>query len=97
MRRLGSKAVQVRVAFYDVDPAQAMVEGETGAAAGPWIFVLAHIHEGRDPADRAAFVADLLTVVAGCYGVEESSVKVLVQEFTNADWGFGRKKAAAAG
>ena len=97
MRKLGSQAVQVRVAFYDVDPAQAMVEGETGDAAGPWIFVLAHIHEGRNPGDRAAFVAELLTVVADCYAVEERYVKVLVQEFADADWGFGRKKAAATG
>jgi phenylpyruvate tautomerase PptA (4-oxalocrotonate tautomerase family) len=97
VRKLGSKPFQVRVAFYDVDAAQAMVEGETGEAAGPWIFALAHIHEGRNGADRAAFVADLLTVLAGCYGVEERWVKVLVQEFADSDWGFGRAKAAATG
>jgi phenylpyruvate tautomerase PptA (4-oxalocrotonate tautomerase family) len=96
VRKLGSKPVQVRVGFYAVDAAEVMVEGETGAAAGPWIFALAHIHEGRDAAGRAAFVADLLSVLAGCYGVEERWVKVLVQEFTDADWGFGKKPAAAA-
>jgi phenylpyruvate tautomerase PptA (4-oxalocrotonate tautomerase family) len=96
VRRLGSKPFQVRVAFYGVDAAQAMVEGEAGAAApGPWIFALAHIHEGRNDAERAAFVADLQTVVAGVYGVEERWVKTLAQEFRDADWGFGRKAAGS--
>jgi phenylpyruvate tautomerase PptA (4-oxalocrotonate tautomerase family) len=96
VRRLGSKPVQVRVAFYDVDASQAMVEGEAGAAApGPWIFALAHIHEGRGHAERAAFVAELQTVIAGLYGVEERWVKTLAQEFRDTDWGFGRKAPAS--
>ena len=96
VRRLEVKPVQVRVAFYDVDPGQAMVEGELAPAAGPWIFALAHIHEGRGFADRAAFVADLLSVLAGCYGVDERWVKVLVQEFSDTDWGFGKTKGVSA-
>ena len=47
MLKLGSKPFQVRVALYDVDPAGVMVEGEIGDAAPPFVFVLAHIHEGR--------------------------------------------------
>lgn len=90
VRKLGSKPVQVRVLIHDVDPAATMVEGETGEAAPPWIFVLAYIHEGRGPADRAAFVAELMTAVARCYGVREAYVKVLAREFGDADWGFGR-------
>jgi phenylpyruvate tautomerase PptA (4-oxalocrotonate tautomerase family) len=96
VRRLGSKPFQVRVAFYHVDAADAMVEGETGAAAGPWIFALAHIHEGRSHAERAAFVAELQTVLAGLYGVDERWVKTLAQEFRDTDWGFARKPAGAA-
>jgi phenylpyruvate tautomerase PptA (4-oxalocrotonate tautomerase family) len=96
VRRLGSKPFQVRVALYDVDAAQAMVEGETGDAAGPWIFALAHIHEGRSHAEIAAFVADLQTVIADLYGVDDRWVKTLAQEFRDTDWGFARKPAAAA-
>jgi len=89
MLKLGSKPFQVRVALYDVDPAGVMVEGEIGNAAPPFVFVLAHIHEGRGPDDRAAFVAELMRVVAACYGVREAYVKVIAQEFADADWAFG--------
>jgi phenylpyruvate tautomerase PptA (4-oxalocrotonate tautomerase family) len=90
LRKLGSKPFQVRIALYDVDPAATMVEGEYGDAAPPWVFVLAHIHEGRSPDERAAFVAELMRAVAAVYGVREAYVKVIAQEFADADWAFGR-------
>jgi phenylpyruvate tautomerase PptA (4-oxalocrotonate tautomerase family) len=93
MRCLGSKSVQLRVEFVAVDPATVMVEGKAGADAEPWIFALAHIHEGRAGAERLAFINDLMNTIARCYGVSPRLVKVLVQDFADTDWGFGRDPA----
>jgi len=97
VRRLDVKPVQVRVAFVDVDPESVMVAGKLGAAAPPWIVAWASILEGRPEAQRAAFVAELLTVLATSYGVDESVVRVLVQDFPSVHWGMGRSAATVKG
>jgi phenylpyruvate tautomerase PptA (4-oxalocrotonate tautomerase family) len=93
MRGLGSKPVQLRVEFVAVDQATVMVEGKVGSDAPPWICALAHIHEGRAGAERATFINDLMATIATCYGVSPRLVKVLVQDFTDTDWAFGRDPA----
>jgi 4-oxalocrotonate tautomerase len=97
VRRLDVKPVQVRVAFVNLDPASVLVAGETGAAAPPWIVAWASILEGRPEAQRAAFVAELLDVLAKCYGVDENVVRVLLQDFPSVHWGIGRTPANAKG
>jgi len=97
VRRLDVKPVQVRVAFVDLDPSAVLVAGQQGAGAPPWIVAWASILEGRPEAQRAAFVADLLEVLAQCYGVDESVVRVLVTDFPSVHWGIGRATATAKG
>ena len=97
VRRLDVKPVQVRVALLDLDPAAVMVAGATGAAAPPWIVAWASILEGRPEAQRAAFVAELLDVLAKCYRVDENAVRVLLQDFPSVHWGIGRAPATAKG
>jgi phenylpyruvate tautomerase PptA (4-oxalocrotonate tautomerase family) len=97
VRHLGVKPVQVRVALVDFDPASVMVAGKTGPDAPPWIVAWTSILEGRPEPVRAAFVADLLEVLAQCYRVDESVVRVLVQEFSSVHWGIGRATATAKG
>jgi phenylpyruvate tautomerase PptA (4-oxalocrotonate tautomerase family) len=97
VRRLDVKPVQVRVALIDLDPASVMVAGQTGGAAPPWIVAWASILEGRPEALRAAFVAELLEVLANCYGVDENAVRVLLQDFPSVHWGIGRAPATAKG
>lgn len=96
-RRLDVKPVQVRVAFIDLDPDTVMVAGQTGAAAPPWIVAWASILEGRPEDVRGAFVSDLLAVLATCYRVDESVVRVLVQTYPSVHWGIGRATATAKG
>lgn len=96
-RGLDVRPVQVRVAFVDVDPASAMVAGQAGADAPPWIVAWASILSGRSEAQRAAFISDLLAVLAKCYRVDESVVRVLVQEYPSVHWGMGRASATAKG
>ena len=96
-RDLDVRPVQVRVAFVDLDPASVMVAGQAGADAPPWIVAWASILAGRPEPQRAAFVRDLLEVLAQCYRVDESVVRVLVQEYPSVHWGMGRATAAAKG
>jgi phenylpyruvate tautomerase PptA (4-oxalocrotonate tautomerase family) len=74
-----------------------MVAGQAGADAPPWIVAWASILAGRPEPQRAAFVRDLLEVLAQCYRVDESVVRVLVQEYPSVHWGMGRATAAAKG
>jgi 4-oxalocrotonate tautomerase family enzyme len=97
VRGLDVKPVQVRVAFIDVDPSAVMVAGRSGADAPPWIVAWTSMLEGRPAAQRAAYVADLLEVLARVYGVDESAVRVLVAEVPSVHWGIGRAAAAAKG
>ena len=97
VRDLDVKPVQVRVAFVDIAPSAVMVAGQQGATAPPWIIAWASILEGRPEAQRVAFVADLLAVLARCYRVDESVVRVLVQDFPSVHWGIGRATATAKG
>ena len=97
VRTLDVKPVQARVTFADLDPADVMVAGQLGADAPPYIVAWASILEGRPEEKRAAFVADLLAVVARCYGVDESVVRVLVTDFPSVHWGIGRATASAKG
>jgi phenylpyruvate tautomerase PptA (4-oxalocrotonate tautomerase family) len=97
VRRLDVKPVQVRVALLDLDPGSVMVAGQTGAAAPPWIVAWASILEGRPEERRAAFVAELLEVLANCYRVDENVVRVLLQDFPSVHWGIGRAPATAKG
>jgi phenylpyruvate tautomerase PptA (4-oxalocrotonate tautomerase family) len=96
-RDLDVKPVQVRVAFVDFDPASVMVAGQTGADAPPWIVAWASILSGRPELQRAAFISDLLAVLAKIYRVDESAVRVLVQEYPSVHWGMGRAAATAKG
>jgi 4-oxalocrotonate tautomerase family enzyme len=97
VRRLEVKPVQVRVAFIDVPPADVIVAGGHGAGAPPYIVAWASILEGRTEEKRAAFVAELLEVLARIFSVDESVVRVLVQEFPSVHWGIGRAPATAKG
>jgi len=97
VRRLDVRPVQVRVGFVDLDVDAVMVAGRTGASAPPWIVAWASILEGRPEAQRAAFVAELLEVLARCYRVDESVVRVLVQDYPSVHWGIGRATATAKG
>jgi 4-oxalocrotonate tautomerase family enzyme len=97
VRRLEVKPVQARVAFVDLAPADVSVAGKHGADAPPYIVAWASILEGRPEEKRAAFVAELLEVLARIYSVDESVVRVLVQEFPSVHWGIGRATATAKG
>lgn len=97
VRNLEVKPVQARVAFVGLDPAAVMVAGKTGADMPPYIVAWASILEGRPEEKRVAFVADMLAVVARCYGVDESVVRVLVTDFSSVHWGIGRASATAKG
>jgi phenylpyruvate tautomerase PptA (4-oxalocrotonate tautomerase family) len=97
VRRLEVKPVQVRVAFVHLEPTDVIVAGRHGAEAPPYIVAWASILEGRPEEKRAAFVAELLEVLARMYRVDESVVRVLVQDFPSVHWGIGRATAAAKG
>jgi phenylpyruvate tautomerase PptA (4-oxalocrotonate tautomerase family) len=97
VRKLEVKPVQVRVAFVDLAPADVIVAGKHGADAPPYVVAWASILEGRPEEKRAAFVADLLEVLARIYRVDESVVRVLVQDFPSVHWGIGRAAATAKG
>jgi 4-oxalocrotonate tautomerase len=97
VRELDVKPVQARVAFVPVDAASVMVAGRYGADMPPYIVAWASILEGRPEEQRAAFVSEMLTVVARCYGVDESVVRVLVTDFPSAHWGIGRAPVTAKG
>jgi 4-oxalocrotonate tautomerase family enzyme len=97
VRKLEVKPVQVRVAFVDIDAESVLVAGKQGTEAPPYIVAWASILEGRTEAKRAAFVADLLEVLARVYRVDESAVRVLVQDFPSVHWGIGRATATAKG
>jgi phenylpyruvate tautomerase PptA (4-oxalocrotonate tautomerase family) len=97
VRRLDVKPVQVRVAFVDLDVSAVMVAGKHGAEAPPYIVAWASILEGRPETQRAAFVAELLEVLARIYRVDASVVRVLVQDFPSVHWGIGRAPATAKG
>ena len=95
VRNLDVKPAQVRAAIIDMDPAATHVGGVSGIDAPPWIVGWVSILEGRDEAKRAGFIAELLTTIAAAYGVNESIVRVLVQEYPSVHWGIGRTPAAA--
>jgi 4-oxalocrotonate tautomerase len=97
VRRLDVKPVQVRVAFVDLDVTDVMVAGKHGADAPPYIVAWASILEGRPEAQRAAFIAELLEVLARVYRVDENVVRVLVQDFPSVHWGIGRATATTKG
>jgi len=97
VRRLEVKPVQVRVAFFDLEPADVIVAGKHGPDAPPYIVAWVSILEGRSEEKRAAFVAELLEMLARVYGVDESVVRVLVQDFPSVHWGIGRATATAKG
>lgn len=97
VRKLDVKPVQARVALTPVDAANVMVAGAYGADAPPYIVAWASILEGRSEEQRAAFVTEMLTVVARCYGVDESVVRVLVTDFPSVHWGIGRATVTAKG
>jgi phenylpyruvate tautomerase PptA (4-oxalocrotonate tautomerase family) len=96
-RGLGVKLVQVRIAFVPFDADSVMVAGKTGSGAPAWVVAHASILAGRPEAQRAAFISDLLAVLANCYRVDESVVRVLLQEYPSVHWGMGRATAAAKG
>jgi phenylpyruvate tautomerase PptA (4-oxalocrotonate tautomerase family) len=97
VRMLDVKPVQVRVAFTPLDAAGVMVAGKHGAGMPPYIVAWASILEGRPEEQRAAFVSEMLAVVARCYRVDESVVRVLVTDFPSVHWGIGRATATAKG
>jgi 4-oxalocrotonate tautomerase len=97
VRRLDVKPVQVRIALIALDVADVMVAGQHGADAPPYIVAWASLLEGRSEEKRAAFVAELLEVLARVYGVDESVVRVMVTEFPSVHWGIGRAPATAKG
>jgi phenylpyruvate tautomerase PptA (4-oxalocrotonate tautomerase family) len=97
VRNLDVKPVQVRVVISTLDPDTVMVAGKQGSDAPPYIVAWASVLEGRPEEKRVAFVADMLTVVARCYGVDESVVRVLVTDFPSVHWGIGRATATAKG
>jgi 4-oxalocrotonate tautomerase family enzyme len=97
VRRLDVKPVQVRVAFVDLEVPDVMVAGQHGADAPPYIVAWASILEGRPEAQRKAFIAELLEVLARVYRVDESVVRVLVQDFPSVHWGIGRATVTAKG
>jgi len=97
VRHLDVKPVQVRVAFVNLDPAAVMVAGKPAGEGPPWIVGWVSILEGRPEDVRAAFVSDLLDVLAKCYRVDGSAVRVLVQTYPAVHWGIGRAAAAAKG
>jgi phenylpyruvate tautomerase PptA (4-oxalocrotonate tautomerase family) len=96
-RDLDVRPVQVRVAFVDFDAANVLVAGRTGAGAPAWLVAHASSLSGRPEAQRATFVANMLAVLAACYRVDESIIRVLVQEFPIVHWGMGRAAAATKG
>ena len=96
-RGLGVNLVQVRVAFVPFDSDSVMVAGKTGPGAPAWIVAHVSILAGRPEAQRAAFISDLLAVLASAYRVDESIIRVLVQEFPSVHWGMGRATATAKG
>ena len=97
VRRLEVKPVQVRVTLTELDADSVLVAGKSGADAAPYIVGWASILEGRPEEKRAAFVADLLAVLADMYRVDESVVRVLITEFPSVHWGIGRATASAKG
>lgn len=97
VRKLDVKPVQARVAFTRLDGASVMVAGTYGADMPPYIVAWASVLEGRPEAQRAAFVSEMLTVVARCFGVDESVVRVLVTDFPSVHWGIGRATATVKG
>ncbi len=97
VRRLDVKPVQVRVAFVSLDAAAVSVAGKHGVDAPPYLVAWASILEGRTEEKRAAFIADLLEVLARIYRVDESVVRVVVQDFPSVHWGIGRATATAKG
>jgi phenylpyruvate tautomerase PptA (4-oxalocrotonate tautomerase family) len=96
-RDLDVRPVQVRVAIVDFDPENVLVAGQSGAGAPAWIVAHASILSGRPEAQRATFISNMLAVLAKCYRVDESIVRVLVQEFPSVHWGMGRAAAATKG
>lgn len=97
VRTLEVKPVQVRVVVATIDAESVLVAGKQGPDAPPYIVAWASILEGRPEEKRVAFVAEMLTVVAQCYGVDESVVRVLVTDFPSVHWGIGRAAATAKG
>jgi 4-oxalocrotonate tautomerase family enzyme len=97
VRTLEVKPVQARVTMSTLDPETVLVAGLHGKDAPPYIVAWASILEGRPEEKRTAFVAEMLAVVARCYGVDASVVRVLVTEFPSVHWGIGRATAIAKG
>jgi 4-oxalocrotonate tautomerase len=97
VRRLDVKPVQVRVTITDIDAGSVLVAGKLGADAPPYIVAWASILAGRPEEKRAAFIADLLEVLAQLYRVDESVVRVLISDFPSVHWGIGRATATAKG
>ena len=96
-RHLDVHARQVRARLVHVDPASALVGETVGDPASPWLVAWVSILEGRTEAKRVAFIDDLAGVLASGYGVSESVVRVLVQEYPKVHWSIGRQTAAAIG
>ena len=97
VRRLEVKPVQARVAFVALDAAAVSVAGKHGVDAPPYIVAWASILEGRPEEKRAACVAELREVLGRVYRVDESVVRVVVQEFPSVHWDIGRATASAKG
>jgi 4-oxalocrotonate tautomerase len=88
---------QVRARLEHIDPAAALVGEEVADPASPWLVAWVSILEGRPESKRVAFIDELAGVLASGYGVPESVVRVLVQEYPKVHWSIGRQTAAALG
>jgi phenylpyruvate tautomerase PptA (4-oxalocrotonate tautomerase family) len=88
---------QLRLRIVDV-PVDSMAVGEVTASNDePWIVVFAHVLEGRADAQIAHFMTAFAETVAGVFGVDAGTVRVLVQPYPKAYWQIGRRSAAAVG
>ena len=97
VRHLDVHPRQVRARLEHIDPASALVGEEVADPASPWLVAWVAILEGRPESKRVGFIDDLAGVLASGYGVPESVVRVLVQEYPKVHWSIGRQTAAALG
>lgn len=96
-RHLDVHPRQVRARLEQIDPASALVGEEVADPASPWLVAWVAILEGRPESKRVGFIDDLAGVLASGYGVPESVVRVLVQEYPKVHWSIGRQTAASLG
>jgi 4-oxalocrotonate tautomerase len=88
---------QVRARISYVDPSTAQVGEGLADDEHPWVVAWVSILEGRTEARRTGFIDDLAGVLATAFRVDESHVRVVIQEVPKVHWGIGRQTAAALG